>query len=504
MLGGELKDPDNKNNLVRWMRHHDINAMGVGSPFTETTRASYARFEEAERDHYYNALFDHQAVKYPGLVEELIRDLNGISRSHPYFYLDNETPKARYGHMWWVGWWHDFPEWHDYDQPFDRWMCHQQLPGDDGPEPMPYERRPYMEIVATQRQRGALGIWAHPTSWWTTPEGAFVTNIASEMPAHLLADGFIDGLVIMGYDAYRPSYLELWHHLLDQGYEVTGLAETDIGLSTMKVWDIDPVLLTRFPSAPRNLDVAGIIDALKAGRAYASSGTTLHITVDGHPMGSRITSQAGQVHTAVIDLTSPAGETTGRLEIRGPGGHLLSAVESPSDGRYTFSFTSDGQPAYLLARAFGQGEVPGQKPDHAIRRFAITNPVYLRPSVWQPPALAHTRLRLHTRPTSTRVGQRISFEDAAGHPLETGMLHAGDTIELDLPASARFTLQDHENTGRPSYLINSNPRVMALQRYLYRGRFRRDYPETPLGSVPHQAFQLDAFRDALNEVNIEA
>jgi hypothetical protein len=319
LLQGELPEPENRAHLVAWMNRQRIDAVGVGSPFTPDTRARYARFEDQERDVYYRPGFDVQGEKCADQVQALLEDLNRRSAGGSFFYLDNETPKARYGHMWWVGWWHDMPEWHDYDQPFDRWMCRVQRPDDDGPEPMPYERRPYMEIVATQRQRGALGVWAHPTSWWRTPDGAFVTNIASEMPVHLIAEGRIDGLVVMGYDAYRPSYLALWQHLLDQGYEVLGLAETDIGLSTRKLWDLDPLFLTRFKADGEALTTSAVVAGLSRGPVCCSSGPQLEMEVDGQPMGARVTTRPGQVHTVTVRVFAAEGRPgLGRWEVWSP------------------------------------------------------------------------------------------------------------------------------------------------------------------------------------------
>jgi hypothetical protein len=504
MLQGELNEPDNKNNLVAWMRERQIDAIGVGSPFTPQTRERYFKYDGEMRDLYYQRDFDSQSEKFADDVEKLIRDLNTASHHNPYFYLDNETPKARYGHMWWVGWWHDFPDWHDYDQPFDRWMCHQQQPGDRGPEPMPYERRPYMEIVASQRQHGALGMWAHPTSWWRTGNGAFVTNIASEMPAHLVADGFIDGLVIMGYDAYRPSYLALWFHLLDLGYEVLGVAETDVGLSSMKLWDMDPLLLTCFKVTESPLETGAIVRALASSNVYATSGPLLLLDVDGKPMGSRLMSCPGQPHHVTLYASSgQPGERLGRLELLTRKGEVLWSINDPAEGTYSLVVSGISDPSYLVARAFGKNDIPGTKPDNQIHRFAITNPVYLRPPAWKAHGALTTEVNLSVSGDSRFCGGRVIFEDAAGHVLEEAPLRAGDKLRVDIPASGRMQFLDQQKASVCHYLINANPAVMELQRYLYRGKFLADYPDTRIGDVPHQAFQINTFRDALSSLSLK-
>ena len=369
---------------------------------------------------------------------------------------------------------------------------------------MPYERRPYMEIVASQRQRGALGMWAHPTSWWKTGNGAFVTNIASEMPAHLVADGFIDGLVIMGYDAYRPSYLALWFHLLDLGYEVLGVAETDVGLSSMKLWDMDPLLLTCFKGEESPLKTDAIVRALTSGNVYASSGPALLLEVDGKPMGSRLTSRPGQPHHVTLYVSSgKTGERLGRLELLTRKGEVLWSINEPAEGTYSLVVSGISDPNYLVARVFGKNDLPGTKPDNQIHRVAITNPVYLRPPAWKAHGALTTEVNLSVSGDSRFCGGRVIFEDAAGHVLEEAPMRAGDKIRINIPASGRMQFRDQQEGSVCHYLINANPAVMELQRYLYRGKFLADYPDTRIGDVPHQAFQIDTFRDALSSLSLK-
>lgn len=500
MLGGELKEPDNRRNLAAWARERRIDALGVGSPFLPATAERYQRFEDAERDRYYAPGFDVQAEKCPAEVAALIRDLNDLSEGHTLFYLDNETPKARYGHLWWIGWWHDFPEWHDYDQPFDRWMCRDQAPGDHGPEPMPYARRPYMEIVATQRARGAMAFWAHPTSWWRTNTGAFVTNIASEMPAHLVADGRIDGLVVMGYDAYRPSYLALWTHLLDQGYEITGVAETDVGLSTMKLWNLDPLFLTQVPASATTSGLDAITAPLRAGCAMVTSGPHIELRVDGAPMGSRLATAADRTHQVeVLVGQGRSSAAPGLLEVLGPKGEVVFSATDPREGLHTFTFPGRNTPCYLWARVFGRNETPSTTPARTVRNLGIANPVYLRPPGWNRPGALDTELTVQVR-----AGGRFSMEDAAGQLLEEGLGKTGDTIRLRMPASGRIRVTP-DNGGRDEirYLINANPAVQALQRHLYRGQFLMDHPDLPYGDVPAEAFRINEFRKAMEALTIQ-
>src|SRR3954469_15179981 len=191
-----------KRQLADWCGRHGIGAVGVGSPWEPVSAATYGRCEGVDRDRYYAGAIDPASVRAREPIQRLLDDLNA-ARPETLFYLDNETPKCRYGHIWWFGWHYDVPAWHDYsqDRPITYW--------DGDPEreinPLtgaPHRRRPYLEVVAAQRARGALAVWAHPTSWWTH-EDRFITNIAAEAPLHLLADGRLDGFAVMGYDPFH-------------------------------------------------------------------------------------------------------------------------------------------------------------------------------------------------------------------------------------------------------------------------------------------------------------
>jgi hypothetical protein len=496
LFSGDLRPPQSYRNLVQWTAARGIDAIGVGSPFTPKTAKLYGYYENVQRGLYYSGDFDQQSVKHPEEPVRAIATLNRLSRGRTLFYLDNETPKARYGHLWWVGWHHDFPEWHDYDQPFDRWMTRMQKPGNHLPEPMPYQRRPYMEIVATQRAKGALAFWAHPTSWWRTDKGAFVTNICSEMPAQLAAEGYIDGLAIMGYDAYRPSYLELWHHLLDLGYPVLGLAEIDKGLSAQKLWEMPDIFLSHIYLPGQRRDVPALVAGLKRGRVYASSGPVIEITVDGHPMGSIAPTAVGRQHLVKIRVSE-----AGRVELLGAKSKVLWRRDNLPAGTYSITVPGRDQAGYLLARMFGPGDLPEQKAAREIRQFAVTNPVYLHPRGHQFPAPMTTALTLDFDAQSPYLGGQVRLEQPTGALLEQQKIRIG-SLRVTVPANSRVTCVSVDGWRETQYLINANRRVMALQQYLYRGQFLLDHPKLAWGEVPAAAFNIAGFRRALASLRL--
>ncbi len=493
LRSGQVPFPDAKRQLVDWCSRHGVGALGVGSPWEPVSAASYQRYEGPDRDLYYSGRIDPTTVMDREAVEGLIADLNR-ARPQTLFYLDNETPKARHGHLWWFGWHYDAPAWHDYSQ--DRPISYH----DDDPERElnaltgePHRRRAYLDVVAAQRARGALAVWAHPTSWWTHQD-AFVTNIAAELPLHLVADGRLDGLAVMGYDAFHRHYQELWWSLLDTGAVVPGFAETDSCFDRANLANDEVVLTNRLAlDAPPTL--AAIVAAARAGRGFATSGPFLHLAVDGAEMGAVVDSARGSTHRVRITAHPAPGEhALGRVDLIGRGGAVLASVGPFAGGTIELMVDGGDEPAWLVARAVGERDDPQTPNQKEIRHCALTNPVYLRPR-GVTPAPAMTDYRLDVRGDSPWLGGTLTIEDAAGAVLESGVVVAGAVLRR-LPASARITLGTC-GRRRTFSLAMENPALQARLRYLWGGGFRRDFPDATPGAVPAAAFQLDGVRAAL-------
>jgi hypothetical protein len=497
--GGVEKAPRSYREMAAWALRCGIAAVAMGSPYTAKSAATYDRFDGDERDLYYGPDFDKLSVCDADEIQTMLREVAGFANGHTLFFLDNETPKGRYGHMWWVGHQPDFPAWHDYDQPYDRWMLGQPDPADHGDEPMAYERRPYLQILASQRARGALGFWAHPTSWWRDEAGRFITNIATELPVHVMAEGFTDGMVIMGYHPYRPQYLALWFELLDRGYRVPGVAEMDVGLSDARLWQRDGALLTYIRGQQGNLSVPRLVEGFRSGRMFASSGPFLDLLVDGKPMGQVTATSPTATHRIQITAyPAPGKAPLGRLELVGRGGRVLWQREDFGAGTVEISLPGLSERGYLVARALGSDADPAQWRD--VRQVAISNPVYLHPHGERFTPAMQTMVRLTIREDSPYKGGQIRFEAMDGQLLDVAA--AKGELNQSLPASGRITLIGPDGRRRTDYLANANPALQAVQRHLYRGRFLLDHPHLHPGEVPPEVWRLDEYCAALQRVEL--
>jgi hypothetical protein len=490
---------DAKQLLVDWCARLQVDAVGVGSPWEPVSAASYGLHEGAERDRYYAGLVAPGSVMDEAAIQALFDDLNRLGGGRTLFYQDNETPKGRHGHLWYFGFAYVVPAWHDYSQ--DRPVRYYE----NAPETdlnkitgQPHVRRSYFAVVSEQRRHGAVAVWAHPTSWWRQG-GAFVTNIASDAPLHLFADGRIDGVVVQGYDAFHRSYQEFWFSLLDTGAIVPGFAETDHAFDVPALRD-EAVTYTNRMHIPGPLTLESICAAARTGRVFASSGAFITIAVDGVPMGGVTETRAGQAHRVVVTAEPvPGEETLGRLELIGRGGTVLAQLEGWVGGELEFEVPGADEPGWLVARVFGQHDDPEEPDQKKIKHLAITNPVYLHPQGFKFEQV-QTVCHVVIREDSPWKGGTLAFvlEDdsvADTHAVEPG------AWAVTVPANARIRLQRGEET-QEFYVAMENREVQRLLRYLHDGEFLDDYPDAVSGDVPSAAFRLDDMRKALSNVHL--
>ena len=448
--GTDFEQPTIDARLREWAARNEVDAMGLGSPWTAENAKLTRHVERELRDAYYAGALtngDFLAVVRRD-TDALLKRLNEAPGNRTLYYLDNETPKQRYGHLWHVGFKLAVPNWHDYDQGLRiRYSAYDDEVAAVNPaDGRPHRRRTYREVVDEQRAAGAICVWAHPTSWWTSdgdPNGPFTTNIAAEMIPELLEDGYLDGMTVVGYDAFHRDYQALWFALLDLGYRVPAFAELDISIGhNTTSWDTS--FFNLLPNDGKtNLTEEWIVKEFKAAHHTASSGPIVFFTVDGRRQGDEIESGDGKTHAVVVEAWPAKGEKAlSRVELIGRGGEILKTVRDFAGGTIEWSVGGTASGGYLLVRVFGEndGDYVYKMQQH-VRHCAVTNPVWLRTDAFRAPL-----------------------------PIKTGIDHM------------------------------ANPRVRELMDYLANGEFRKDYNKgcTP-GVVPVAAFRIDEMRAALQE-----
>lgn len=479
--------------LVAWCRKLSIKAVGVGSAWNPEVEANFQRFEGPDRNLYYSGHFDQKSVMDVAGVDRTLDQLNAISGGDTLFYLDNETPKSRMGHTWWFGYFFDYPAWHDYSQ--DRPIKYFENDQSVEINPLtgePHTRRNLFEITAIQRTAGALGIFAHPTRWWIS-DGKFVSNIAAMAGLFLTAQGYIDGMAVMGDRVFNKSYQDLWLSFLDTGAKAPGFAETDFFLNKAR----QHTALDTFRNYPhigtRRLTEQAIRDVARTGEVFFGNGGFVDISVDGVPMGSVCRTAPNRRHVLRIEVYPAEQTKLGRIEIIGKQGMVLAAANNFTGGVLEYELPGGNAPGFVLVRAFGAGDDPHSDPDH-VKYLAVSNPVYLWPQGFHVKTVL-TSCTFHVNAGSRWNGGSLEFQATDGKPIRQTRIRPG-IITATLPADARVLLSKPGLKSRMFYIAMENPAVEKDLSYLIYGEFRQDYPHLRSG-VPPAAFRLADLRRAL-------
>ena len=162
-----------------------------------------------------------------------------------------------------------------------------------------------------------------------------------------------------GPEEENPGCVALWHRWLDAGHRLTATGATDA--HHKKHWE-GPVPLTYVHA--EDLSLPAILDGLRAGRTFVSSGPDLQmraVTADDRewPMGStvpgeaRIEARCARSPRAELRLVS-GGAVTAREEVTGSGGVSAPAASAAwhvaelwdGEGRRLLAVTS---PIYVAA-----------------------------------------------------------------------------------------------------------------------------------------------------------
>jgi hypothetical protein len=475
---------DAQRRLAEWCAQNGIKAVGVGSAWDPVSLATYLRYEGRDRDLYYSGRVDPHTVMDTGAVYGTIEQLNRFAHGRTLFYLDNETPKGATCHMWWFGYRYDYPAWHDYSQDRPIRLFQNDTAIETNPlTGQPHTRRTPFEIMAAQHEAGALGVFAHPTRWWTSGE-KFITNIAAFAPLVLAIYGRLDGLAVMGDRAFNQDYQRLWFHFLDTGAVAPGFAEMDSALNAAPAETGSGLYLNYMPLGP-SPTLKEIVACARAGRSFASNGPLVTLQVDGQPMGSVVATNGGKQHR--LDITvypAPGEEVVGRMEIVSNKAQVIAARDHFRGGRMTYRLAGRSEPGYVVARVFGERDAP----EKTVKYHAVTNPVYLQPAGFRAVA-ASTACRIRVRPQSPWLGGSLEFQDPTGNTIWRDGIREG-VVEQSVRADSQIVLRKSGMRDIRFFIALENEVVQKRLLYLMRGGFRRDYPNIQHGQVPIEAFGL--------------
>jgi hypothetical protein len=433
------------------MKSEAFNFFFAGSPYDTDVHYQYLSRSFTDACSY--------REKYAGLIARM--------RSGDFIPdIGNEVVKCRYGHMFLMNYIQRPPFSAHYDERYDPWQFAKK-----GREPGYDILYPY-EAIRRERGGNSVAVAAHPTSWWWQ-DGEFITNIAATVGFDALA-GAIDAIVILGYQDERPYYEKLWYELLDNGYFMPGVAETDAAFDSL------PGDFLRFRTYAwlEEFSIDALCRAVRAGRCVASSGPVLRMRVDGRLPGSALAWAPGQEFDVDVECASCADGPLASLQII-VGGRVVA--EYPARGerfavRHSFRAEKD---SYILAKC-----------RDAAGRVAIASPVYIRNAPFINRGYT-SRVRVNVLPEGAEGSWRLDGG-------ETHVFAGGFELRMNPASDLRISAGGRECAVKLFEL----PELQDIFRNLYTGRFNGGKRYEP-GEVPAEEFRIRQVRELLDDVRLE-
>lgn len=345
--------------------------------------------------------------------------------------------------------------------------------------PPPFCNIPPSRALKKYRNPDSFAFFAHPTSWWRLDRNqAFVTNIASTIAFDALT-GMADAMVVQGYEADKPSYRNLWYALLNAGYRLTGIAETDTcgddpdHLSGKRM--VEPF---RTYARSEKLGLNEISAAVRRGDCFASSGPLLDYTLDGARPGSILPWEKDRSYQLNLQGWRCCEGTMTEMEIIA-NGESIARLTPDEKGRaeMQLSLPKEGYVLCLLWDEAGN--------------LAVGNPIYVRNT---PFLNDHFRARVTLDVKRNGRGARgVYTTDECPEP----MAFEGKIDCKINPMTRIFVTVDGETkTFEPFF----DPQLQDHFRYAYSGAFLADFPDCRPGEAPVAAFRIPEILDRLGNL----
>jgi hypothetical protein len=441
-----------------------------------------------------------------------------------------EMPKYRTGHTWWLGLKscrHYFESTMDTVYENRYFQSPQGTSWDFNAQPFPHI--PAVELIPRFKQaEGAAALIAHPTSWWWQKRGAiekYTTNVCEHLAFSLLAGNIWDGMVVMGYDRDHYFYQNLWFHVLNEGYRLAPVAELDGGYGPNNKFPYGTMRV--YYQAGKEVSMQNIVDAVKRGRTFVTSGPIVFADIDAHYQTGDIVPADGT--TCQLNIAAYAsGEVSDFLSyvivFRNGAIHKLWDLRSQRIRTWKNHLKiSETKRAWYAIKAYGSNawhnpknldvmavcdQILGgtfKEELHKENTICITSPFYFRPPGTGDPQPLQPMINLRLINPDTKYliqnaqidillhGKKINrITVHNGHASFTMPVHAYLSIRCEgLPVIRRGLYLDY--TPHRDLVEN-----FANGRWLEKNNWKKIVSP---GQVPWEAFQLKKSREILSTVD---
>jgi TolB protein len=225
-------------------------------------------------------------------------------------------------------------------------------------------------VADMAHQQGALVGYVHPFDSFPDPAQEYPL-ITSELPADV-ALGKVDYIEVLGFSDHK-STAEVWYKLLNCGFRLPTAAGTDFmgNYASLR----GPVGLNRvYAEVPREpLKIEPWLEAIKAGRTFATNGPLLYFSLDGQGIGGEVRLEKKQQVHFSAELFSIVPVDHLQIVCNGKVARELT-MNSERTGAHVDSTIPIGVSGWCVLRAFSD---KAEYPILDLYPYATTSPVYV-------------------------------------------------------------------------------------------------------------------------------
>lgn len=464
----------------------------------------------------------------PVSYDSIVKLLSANSTPELNLQFGVESPKLRYGHTWYVN--HpglqdplgDYLKWHDVDYYDMLNSAINKIPDSVDLRGTYYSKwnPPFVDRL-NYRAKGAFSVAAHPTRWWhQRPDKNFpATNVAADLVFDLLTAQSYDGLVVLGDCKDNIFNQSLWFNLLNRGYRLVPVAETDGNIAN---GSFGHLAVTYVRTGKEEFDNRSFVENLKEGHTMLSGKATMFLTVDGvYPPGTVLTADNKDHSIKVKVFSEPLSDEYVSYLVLYHNGKVADIADFREQKKREIEHTftvSDTETAWYVVKSYGKN-YPKEElqfdvlaysdhckrtPDNDYEKFtgiSFTAPVFFDAPGWKAP-----------EPLKSRIHGKIMDEN--GRPLgnlpveiwnindKLAELTTDDqgNFKIEAPATIdiRFTLPDGRT--QQQWLFYEYPPLLDLIEDTYTISWAKRFPNLQSGQMPWEAFHFDELKETLKEI----
>ncbi|MEP7383437.1 MAG: CehA/McbA family metallohydrolase [Gemmatimonadota bacterium] len=227
------------------------------------------------------------------------------------------------------------------------------------------------DVMSEARAEGALAGWVHPFEAWPEPSDT-TSPLTNEFPVDL-ALGLLDYYEALGFVEDLMVNQRVWYAALSAGFRLPAGAGTDAMANYASLRG--PVGMNRvYAKVNGPLTHQRFLDAIRAGRTFATNGPLLRFAIARQEAGGEVTLPAGMHRLrATVSLRSFVGIDSLQVVRNGVVVASLRVGAGGTRADTTLTLTTDASGWYLL-RAWSIG---GRHPVLDVQPLATTSPIYV-------------------------------------------------------------------------------------------------------------------------------